>query len=132
MCIICRKEYTNETTVIDCSWCTNLTSIPQLDKLTRLNCNCTKITSLPLLKNLTYLDCSNCVNLTSLALRPEGSSIPILENLTKLYCYNCIRLTSLFQPSSQELRSKDSISLLKNLTYLNCYGCIKLTSALWA
>ena len=65
MCIICKKKYNNDTTVINCSYCTN-------------------VTSLPLLNNLTTLCCSGCTNLTSLALRPEGSSIPIIDNLTLL------------------------------------------------
>ena len=57
MCHLCRKEYDEKTTKINCC-CFNVTEIPFLPNLTTLVCSHTKITELSLLSNLTYLDCS--------------------------------------------------------------------------
>ena len=59
MCIICRNEYTVETTCINC--CYNVTEIPSsLINLTHLYCQNTEITVIPdTLVNLTHLYCGN-------------------------------------------------------------------------
>ena len=41
MCIICQKEYDDNTTEIDCHWCKKVTEIPILPNLQSLYCsNC--------------------------------------------------------------------------------------------
>ena len=99
MCVICRGEYDETTTEINCYWCkevtsipntltqlttlycgdTNITSIPEtLTQLKHLYCSSTKITSIPeTLTQLTYLSCGN-TKITSI---PET-----LTQLTYLYC----------------------------------------------
>src|SRR3989344_2389605 len=76
MCILCRKEYDEKTTEINC--CSNVTEIPLLPNLTKLHCYLSKITEISLLPNLIELYCSG-TNITE---------IPLLPNLTRLYCSN--------------------------------------------
>jgi len=107
MCIICRKEYNVNLTILNCSNCQTLTSIPELPNLTILNCsNCKSLTSIPNLPSLTELDCSNCKSLTN---------VPNLSNLIRLYCSNCPLLKSV--PKS-----------LTSLTHLECFACPLLTT----
>ena len=62
MCIICRNEYNEDLTILNCSYCPKLTSLalhppdPEgsslLENLTTLNCSyCPKLTTIPLLEN---------------------------------------------------------------------------------
>ena len=123
MCIICRfrsgEEKVDTTiTVLDCSGCKNLTTIPELSELVNLEWvtldGCTNLTSLPDLSglvNLSGIYCKGCTSLTSL---PDLSG---LVNLLGIYCQGCTSLTSL----------KD-LSGLVNLQWLDCTGCTSLTS----
>ena len=100
MCIICKGEYNGET-VLDCSGCTSLTSLPPLPNVTSLSCNgCTSLTSLPAIPNVAILGCYGCTSLTS---------IPAMPNMTYLDCYGCTSLTSLPK--------------IHNMTRLYCDGC---------
>ena len=59
MCIICTKQYNNDLTILNCSGCTQVTSIPLLENLTELHCvNCINLTTIPRLEKLTDLNCS--------------------------------------------------------------------------
>ena len=92
MCVICRGEYKLTDTELDCS-CDDITSIPELPNLKRLECyDCPKLTTIPKLPNLEWLNCSWCVKLTT---------IPELPKLRYLYCYSCILLITI--PKSIEL-----------------------------
>ncbi len=89
MCIICRKEYTDDITELNCDDCPLLQSIPLLPNLTTLDCyNCPLLQSLPLSPKLTELYCFNCPNL---------QSIPLLSELTYLDCSNCPKLMHCIQ-----------------------------------
>ena len=76
MCIICTKEYDENTTEIWC--CANVTEIPILPKLKYLDCYRTRITKIPLLPELQILYCSYT----------RITEIPILPKLKYLHCYN--------------------------------------------
>ena len=84
MCVICRGEYDETTTEINCYWCKEVTSIPNtLTQLTTLYCGDTNITSIPeTLAQLTKLSCGS-TKITSI---PET-----LTQLTYLYCYTEIK-----------------------------------------
>ena len=58
MCIICRKEYNENTTEIWCSH-TLVTEIPLLPELKELHCSNTRITEIPILKDckINYNSC---------------------------------------------------------------------------
>ena len=60
MCVICRKEYNENTTVINCDFCTTVTEIPILPNLQKLYCCYTNITEIPILPNLQKLNCTGC------------------------------------------------------------------------
>jgi hypothetical protein len=95
-----------DVTELNCDYCTSLTSIPQLNKLTLLICNgCTSLTRIHRLDNLENLNCCYCTSLTS---------IPKLNKLKALNCYGC--------------RSLINIPQLNNLTLLICNNCTSLTS----
>jgi len=94
MCIVCTKEYDQNTTVLHC--CLKVTEIHVLPNLTQLNCSNTGVTRIPILPNLTYLDCSYT----------KVTEIPILPNLTYLNCSNS---------------EVTGIPVLPKLIYLNCY-----------
>ena len=126
MCIVCRGEYNDSTTTLNCSYCKNLTSLPDLPNVTELFCeSCPSLTSLPALPNVTRLYCDSCPSLTSL---------PALPNATRLFCNNCSSLTSL--PSLPNVTrlvcsycpSLTSLPVLPNVTYLDCSNCPSLTS----
>jgi len=78
MCIICSKEYDNNTFEINCYECKNVIELPFLSNLQRLYCSNTKITKLPEYPNLKYLWCDNT----------KITNLPEYPNLEKLYCYN--------------------------------------------
>ena len=108
MCILCQhgENYMDDSTTLDCSRCTSLTTIPRLDNLTRLDCSgCPSLTSISRLDNLTRLYCYECTSLTT---------IPRLDNLIRLDCSGCTSLTS--------------IPHLNNVIRLDCYGCTSLTT----
>jgi len=72
-------------TIIDCSNCENLTSLPLWPNITKVNCsNCENLTTLPLWPNITKVNCSNCKNLTTL---------PLWANIIEVNCSNCENLT---------------------------------------
>ena len=115
MCIICTKEYNNETKKIFC--CPSVSKIPILPNLTKLNCYHTNITEIPILPKLEVLYCSN-TKLTKIPNLPKLellschftkiTKIPNLPNLTHLYCYN----TNITE-----------IPILPNLKKLYCQNC---------
>jgi hypothetical protein len=93
MCIICTKEYDENTTELWC--CENVTEIPFLTNLEELHCSNTQITEIPFLPKLKNLYCS-CTLI---------KQIPILPELEYLYCY----ITQITE-----------IPILPNLKYLHC------------
>ena len=98
------QNINDEITELNCSYCSELISLPELNNLTKLDCyNCTSLVFLPELNNLTKLDCFCCSKLISL---------PELNNLTKLDCSFCVNLTSL--PDLNNLEKLDC-TLCKNL-----------------
>jgi Leucine-rich repeat (LRR) protein len=87
MCRICTGEYDENTKVLYCYGCQQVTSIPSmLINLQTLSCNDTSVTSIPdTLVNLQILYCSYT----------KVTSIPdTLVNLQTLYCYNT-KITSI-------------------------------------
>ena len=94
MCIICRKEYNENTTKIWC--CPDVTEIPLLLGLQSLYCYNTQITEIPILPKLKNLWCSHTL----------VTEIPLLPELKELHCSNT-RITE--------------IPLLPELQILNCY-----------
>ena len=76
MCIICTKEYDENTMRISC--CTKVTEIPLLPNLIELFCSKTKVREIPVLPNLTILWCYHT----------KVTEIPVLPNLTIISCYN--------------------------------------------
>jgi Leucine-rich repeat (LRR) protein len=93
MCRICTGEYDENTTVLYCSGCQQITSIPNLPNLRELHCTNTKVTLIPpTLVNLRELYCSY----TKVTLIPST-----LINLRELYCYNTLVL---FIPNLPNLR----------------------------
>jgi Leucine-rich repeat (LRR) protein len=117
MCRICTGEYDENTTVLYCSGCQQVTSIPDtLINLRELHCSYTNVTSIPsTLVNLRYLYCTN----TNVTL------IPNLPNLRRLYCTDT-NITSI--PSTlvnlQDLVCRNTLVLfipnLPNLRRLYC------------
>ncbi len=111
---------------LDCSWCDNLQSLPELPNMQELTCShCSNLQSLPELPNVQKLDCSGCVNLQSL---------PELPNVQKLDCWECFDLESLPElPNVQELNCSECYNLqslpeLPNVQKLDCWECFDLES----
>jgi len=140
MCIICTGTIYKQNLELNVSNCPNLTSeklqevLIQCKNLIILDCSyCTSLTSLDLRSNinLNTLWCFNCTSLTSLDLRNN-------INLAALECYDCSSLTSLDLRSNINLNtlwcskctSLTSLDLQNNkyLTILGCNNCTSLTS----
>jgi len=112
MCIVCTKEYDQNTNVLHC--CMEVTEIPLLPNLTRLNCSYTEVAEIPLLLNLTELYCHH-TNVTE---------IPLLPNLTELYCSNTKVTEIPVLPNLTEIYCSYTkvtvIPLFPKLAFLNC------------
>jgi len=119
MCLICREENLEGRTVLECSCCPRLTSLPPLPPgLQALYCSfCPRLTSLisspeaPLPPGLERLDCYSCPLLTSL--------LPLPPGLQALYCLSCPWLV---HPRNPEF--EHNIHLLRTLQR-------KLRTKLW-
>ena len=104
MCIICRKEYNENTTEIKIYNCGKIQEIPKIPRLEILKCwNCPELQKIPVLPELRDLNCSLCINL---------QEIPLLPKLIKLSCMKCYEL--------------QEIPLLPRLEALNCSICRSL------
>lgn len=138
------RNINDQITTLDCNYCPNLKSLPNLPNLKTLECyycpvlsflpeypnlknlycyDCFSLTTLPNMPNLKYLDCSNCTSLTTM---PE---FPNLENLD---CSCCRALTTLPELLNLEhlncyhCRNLQSLPEFLNLKSVNCTGCINL------
>ena len=76
MCVICRKEYDQNTTKIIC--CKRINEIPILPKLEYLDCANTQIKEIPLLPELEVLYCY----------KTYVTELPLLPKLRYLSCFN--------------------------------------------
>ena len=120
MCQICNKTYDDNTTELIC--CQNVTEIPVLPKLERLDCSHTKITEIPVLPKLRTLDCSH-TKITEIPVLPKLrtldcshtkiTEIPFLPKLEILWCY----LTNITE-----------IPKIPNC-YIEAYNCVWLNTA---
>ena len=114
MCIICTKEYDENTTKIWC--CPDVTEIPILPKLEYLDCYRTRITKIPLLPELKRLWCNNT----------RITEIPLLLKLEILHCYNTQITEIPLLPELKELRCSNTqiteIPILKDckINYNSC------------
>ena len=123
MCIICRKEYNDDTTKLDISKCKDIQEIPVLPRLETLLCdNCPELQKIPILPLLKGINCSWCANLTE---------IPVLPRLETLHCYGCENLQEIpIQLLLKELNCSfchvKEIPVLPKLETLNCSWCTKL------
>lgn len=124
MCIICRQEYDNTTTTINCSGCDKVKEIPNLPLLDTLFCdNCDNLEIIPSLSNLSFLSCSNCKNL---------KQIPNLPYLKILNCHDCSSLQeilpyhSIVEIDCRRCPSLFKIEESKTLKDLYCERCPSL------
>ena len=133
MCVICRKEYDQNTTKIIC--CKRINEIPILPKLEYLDCTNTQIKEIPLLPNLQRLDCSN-TRIAEIPLLPELeyldcghtriTEIPLLPKIKYLDCDNTQITEILILPELQKLHCYNTqiteIPLLKDckINYNSC------------
>ncbi len=85
MCVICRDELDYSKTKLDCSGCTTLTEIPNINGLKILCCSdCPKLVKIPNMGGLKRLKCNNC---------PKLTEIPQILELESLFSSNCTELT---------------------------------------
>ncbi len=121
MCQICDGGCNETITILDCSNCPLLTSIPDLPNLTQLDCsNCSLLVTISALPSLTRLECYKCPLLATISALPSLTelncsncpllaAIPTLPSLTRLYCSYCPRLAA--------------IPAHPRLIYIDCHGC---------
>ena len=85
MCVICTGEYNGET-ILDCSGCKSLTSLPSLPNVISLDCSrCTSLTSLPSLSSVTFLYCRGCTWLDHRSNFKYSNNIVMLVKIERWY-----------------------------------------------
>ena len=122
MCIICRKEYNDDTTILVIEECPDLQEIPFLSNLKKfIGYHCPNLQKIPLLPNLELLYCHGTISLQPIPLLPnllyldipkcKLYRLPLLPKLEKLVCYMCPNI---------------EIPPLPSLKYLDCSHCPNL------
>lgn len=127
--------------ILDCSGCSHISYIPNIEGITELYCSNTNVINIPNIKGLKLLWCYGCPELIQIpAIEgltdlwchdcPELIQIPIITDLIELWCFKCPKITKI--PDIKELHilycvdciNITEITNIKSLDYLDCNGCM--------